>query len=84
MTIRNWRPNDFYGVSQEEQTQITQKSIDFYSKHFSHVTDLIKSAEGSYSPSGSDLFRPELWKPSHWRWFKSYLKVSGITVGGVK
>ncbi len=42
----------------------------WYSKHKEHVDRLLKSkeAETAYPPSGSDAYRPELWRPPHWRW----------------
>lgn len=30
--------------------------------------------EKGYSPSGSDLYRPELWKELHWKWFMKLIK----------
>lgn len=37
-------------------------------RHIPHVDSLVARSEHSYPPSGSDTFRPELWKAAHWRW----------------
>lgn len=47
------------------------KATRWWSDHDAHVRRLLKS-EGAiaYPPTGSDVYRPELWRPPHWRWFE--------------
>lgn len=40
---------------------------EWYVEHRKHVDSILRSP--AYEPSGSDLFRPELWKGNHWAWF---------------
>jgi hypothetical protein len=47
--------------------------------HRDHVIDLIKSAEVSFEPSGSDKNHPELWKAASWKWFKECKFISVST-----
>jgi hypothetical protein len=45
----------------------------WYHEHQKHVEKLITEygvlGKDSYAPTGSDVIRPELWEPAHWRWF---------------
>lgn len=38
--------------------------------HLCHVSKLLTHPGMTYAPSGSDVFRPELWRSPHWRWLK--------------
>lgn len=45
----------------------------WYRQHREHVDRMVRLRSPlrfclMYPPSGSDCLRPELWKPSHWRW----------------
>jgi hypothetical protein len=45
----------------------------WWDQHRDHVDKLIASSDGygeAYPPSGSDMFRPALWRAPHWRWLK--------------
>lgn len=62
----------FEEFSEKEQAEAFVKAIAWDAEHKMHVIKLVRDAETakvSYSPSGSDCFRPELWKPAHWKWF---------------
>lgn len=57
-------------LTDQEKLQINNSANHFYARHEKHVDAIRKAAEGaSVAPSGSDLFRPELWKAIHWNWF---------------
>lgn len=50
---------------------------EWWDKHKAHVDRLIAGRDevgAAYPPSGSDQFRPELWRAPHWRWLKGTLK----------
>ena len=53
----------------EDQQVWTGRGWAWYQAHHDHVESLIKEEDTSYSPSGSDCGKPELWKDGHWRWF---------------
>lgn len=54
----------------------------FMSEHREHVKALIRAAEYSYPPSGSDRFKPELWKEAHWKWYsKNRNFIKNVTMG---
>ncbi len=45
---------------------------EWYGRHKDHVLKMLTDGEVSmYAPSGGDIIHPELWTPSHWRWFVS-------------
>jgi hypothetical protein len=46
------------------------KAAVWRAEHEQHVSGLIASDGPAYPPCGSDLMRPELWRPPHWRWLK--------------
>ena len=60
----------WYELDDLEKARVSVRAEAWYKEHKSHVNQLIEESSGSYSPSGSDLYRPELWKSAHWRWFK--------------
>lgn len=51
-----------------ERTDMMTKARTWYWNHIDHVDKLLQTTT-SYAPSGSDIFRPELWKAAHWKWF---------------
>lgn len=51
------------------QMEMHNKAFLYHFEHREHINNLIKNETKSYPPSGSDCFRPELWKAAHWRWF---------------
>lgn len=53
----------------DERREIFDKAWTFRHDHADHVANLIKHTEVAVAPSGSDLFKPELWKAIHWNWF---------------
>lgn len=55
-------------LTPEERIRVELKAARFYKAHPNHVDTLRHASDLSYPPSGSDLFRPELWKPGHWVW----------------
>lgn len=60
---------NYQDLTSEERSEIQSKADAYYSAHTQHVDRLINYTEYSYAPSGSDMFRPELWKEAHWRWY---------------
>lgn len=56
-------------LTRQERDRLKNKALDWYNTHEKHVTELIRSGDNDYPPSGSDMLKPELWKPAHWRWF---------------
>jgi hypothetical protein len=63
----------------EMKTEYTLLDImrarEWYFRHEAHVDQLIIAGTGEWPMSGSDISRPELWKPAGWRWFfKTYGK----------
>jgi hypothetical protein len=47
-----------------------RRARDWYVAHKPHVDRLVKGSDQKpYPASGSDISRPELWKPEHWKWF---------------
>lgn len=62
-------------LRKEEKEKIVEKGAEWLTKHEKHVKDLACSHEyPGYSPSGSDLYHPELWKSGHWKWFIKLIK----------
>ena len=61
----------YYDLTDADKVIVVQRAIRWNSEHKEHIDRLIKEASGSYSPCGSDLFRPELWKAAHWRWWRN-------------
>lgn len=45
------------------------RASDWYHAHWHHVNALMKGSNQSYPASGSDIARPEMWKPGHWNYF---------------
>lgn len=63
-------------LSEEQTLEVTVVGTQYSTEHPHHVDLLIHFYERDYgskaegvAPSGSDLFRPELWKGCHWVWF---------------
>ena len=46
----------------------------WWGDHKRHVGALIRNASSAYPPTGTDRYRPELWKDSHWAWLDKILK----------
>ena len=60
---------DYKDTTEEQKREIYDKAFTWRHDHADHVANLIKEKGPSVAPSGSDMFRPELWKAIHWRWF---------------
>lgn len=54
----------------EERIRIWNKAFTYKHDHPEHVEFLMSKTDYSIAPTGSDLYHPELWKGSHWNWFK--------------
>ena len=52
-----------------EQQEIQHLGEEFLSAHKEHVASICADKENAVAPSGSDLFKPELWKAIHWNWY---------------
>lgn len=60
----------FTNLTEAEKDQIKVSALSWWSKYSDCVEERMKEAKtDQVAPSGSDLFRPELWKGIHWRWF---------------
>ena len=60
----------FNELTDEEQNDALCKADTWNKEHRVWVEKVIKQEEQSYAPSQEDAFRPELWKPAHWKWFE--------------
>lgn len=60
---------EFGMLTTDEQFEIYASALQFESEHRQHVKALMSEATNAIAPSGSDLFKPELWKGIHWLWF---------------
>ena len=64
-------------LTPKEIQEIKTKGESFLSKHSIHVLTVINNGpKYIVPPSGVDLFRPELWKAIHWRWFSQWTGVA--------
>ena len=59
----------FSDLNPSQVSAVKAQSTKWYERNKAHVDSLILESKESVAPSGSDLFRPELWKAIHWRWF---------------
>jgi hypothetical protein len=64
-------------ASKAEQAAIQTAGKEFLSAYTDHVRAITKESHFTVPPTGSDLFRPELWKGMHWRWF---LETCSLTI----
>lgn len=62
----------FFELSVRDKARALGAAREWRDAHRAHVDAL--SADGIlvYPPSGSDIFKPELWKPPMWRWLARY------------
>lgn len=60
---------EYRDTNPEERTRIHAKAKNWFSCHEKHVKTLIKESSFAVCPSGSDMYKPELWKSIHWNWF---------------
>lgn len=63
----------FHDLSSSDRLRAILSATKWRNEHSDHVSRIV--AGGSpyirpYPPSGSDIFRPELWKPAMWRWLE--------------
>lgn len=65
-------------TTSSDRVMIRQRAEDYKHEHASHVHRLYKSARTAIAPSGSDLFKPELWKPIHWKWYLDTARTEAI------
>jgi hypothetical protein len=67
-----FRMKTFDDLTIDEKREIRKKAREWYENHKAHVQAIYsKSRHVGIAPCGSDMFRPELWKGIHWRWFKN-------------
>jgi hypothetical protein len=69
--MKTWQTTNFI-----EQQEIKKSAEQFLTAHTDHVARIIQESKPAIAPSGSDLFRPELWKGIHWNWFFETFAVS--------
>lgn len=60
---------EWHELSREDKDKVLETAAKWCNDHTEHVNTLIDSAKEAIPPSGSDLFRPELWKGIHWLWY---------------
>lgn len=53
----------------QEQLEIRKNAMNYLNKHKTKIYKNISEQTEKISPTGNDLFSPELWKSSHWKWF---------------
>jgi hypothetical protein len=46
-----------------------ERAREWYAEHKAHVDRLMEDCNQAWPMSGSDIARPELWKPAAWNWF---------------
>lgn len=56
-------------TTEEQKQEIYNKAFTWRHNFADHVANLIKKENVSIEPSGSDMFKPHLWKACHWLWF---------------
>jgi hypothetical protein len=59
---------EFGQLDMPERSRALRVARAWREQHKSHVERLTANGHIAYPPSGSDIFRPELWKPAMWRW----------------
>lgn len=59
----------FNELSKEDKEKVFDNAKKFFIMHKDNIISKVKKSEFAYSPSGSDIYRPELWKEAHWSWF---------------
>ena len=65
---------EYEQLKEEEKKEVYTTAFTWGHDHADHLSNLLeedycKFVTNKIAPSGSDLFKPELWKPCHWRWF---------------
>lgn len=63
---------EFDNLTEQEKESVLEKAMAWYTEHENHVDqmlELLGVRTKGIRPSGSDMFRPELWKDIHWKWF---------------
>lgn len=53
----------------EEKDQVLKKALIYISNNFKSTHKLFNKNTPMVEPSGSDMFKPELWKDIHWKWY---------------
>lgn len=64
---------EYNGLSVEERKRVYNNAFTWLHDHADHVYNLFDKDTPAVAPSGSDLFRPELWKGIHWQWYFTFL-----------
>ncbi len=64
---------EFHDLSSEQFSEYYANAFNYLEKHNDHVNKLLNSAAFPVPPSGSDIFKPELWKDIHWAYFESLI-----------
>ena len=59
----------FSQLNKDEQSKILSDGMKYFVKNKSTVRKSVDKNTEKSAPTGSDLYHPELWKPSHWKWF---------------
>lgn len=56
-------------MTQKEKEEIRAKAIKFYNEHENYIIKLMNFCYVSHPPSSTEVFTPDLWSGSNWRWF---------------
>ncbi len=59
---------EFYQLPEHDRRRAIRAAMEWREKHTERVLGLMEDGHLAYAPSGSDIFRPELWRPAMWRW----------------
>lgn len=59
----------YFSLHADSRREVYEKAFTWNHDHADHVANLVYEKGPAVAPSGSDVFRPELWKGIHWRWF---------------
>jgi len=62
-------------LNYQEKTEVTAHAISWYNRHKQHVQLVMTESNNAVAPSGSDIYRPELWKSIHWNWLNQQVSL---------
>lgn len=65
----------FKDLNTEEKLNMYNTAHNFLHDHCEHVHSLFDKKTPAIAPSGSDMFKPELWKGIHWAWFVDFFSI---------
>lgn len=60
---------EFKDLTPKQIVTLEAVGYEWLGQHERHVWSMIRKDTPNVAPSGSDMFKPELWKDIHWKWF---------------